>query len=131
MAGQGAALLPLVCAFDKSARCSVPCRDITEVVTHCQITEIHTLPQLQFWRQATLRIGRLMLPAAGCYIRSESRAEDACPHADAHLNCFVSTLQWGYWQAHWQWAYRLRHRDYTPEDREYLTYTVRFSTQWY
>jgi hypothetical protein len=37
--------------------------------------------------------------------------------------------QWAYWQAHWQWAYRLRKQDYSPSDREYLTYTALKWTQ--
>lgn len=30
-------------------------------------------------------------------------------------------MQWVYWQAHWQWAYRLSGQDYNAEDAAYLT----------
>lgn len=29
--------------------------------------------------------------------------------------------KWVYWQAHWQWAYRLQGQQYSPEDAAYLT----------
>ena len=42
----------------------------------------------------------------------------------AHVTSVLVPLQWLYWQAHWQYAYRLCNQKYTREDQEFLTHTV-------